>query len=74
MPDTKIDAVAEAELRNFLASIGELESVESGSRNCAFCGTKIGLNNLHAIIPGKDEVEYCCDADLCIAEMSWGEP
>jgi hypothetical protein len=57
------------DLREFLESIGELKSVESGERFCDVCGTLLTLHNLQIIIPREGGgFTFVCDKPECVAE------
>ena len=56
------------DLRDLLASIGELEAVEKGHRFCGTCNTPITLANLQIIVPLEGGgFKFVCHNPECVA-------
>jgi hypothetical protein len=63
-----LQAVMDEDLRGLLASIGELEAVESGQRFCSVCNRPITLANLQVIVPlGDGGFRFVCNQPECVA-------
>jgi RNA polymerase-binding transcription factor DksA len=67
MENQSIQAVLEDDLIGLLQSIGELDSIEGGSRVCSECGRPIALQNLQMIVPVTGGAfQYVCNYLTCI--------
>ena len=73
MPDPKLSAVLDDDLKQLLESLGELSMIENNEVNCAYCKRKITLGNIHAIFSRDNKIVYCCDNPDCITKMVWSD-
>lgn len=64
---SKIKAVFEADLIQYLVSLGIHDDILSGSLRCKYCGTGITLDNLQALIPDEDKIILVCSSAKCIS-------
>ncbi|MCI0530330.1 MAG: hypothetical protein L0Y74_00020 [candidate division Zixibacteria bacterium] len=65
----KVKAVHDYDLEQFLFSIGALEKIKNGFYHCLFCNAVVTINNLGALYPKNDKINFVCDRPSCIAEI-----
>jgi len=61
----KLKAVHDADLENYLMSLGILDGIKNGDFKCKYCGTTITLENLLCLYPVNEEISICCDRPSC---------
>jgi hypothetical protein len=66
----KLKAVHDNDLEQFLSSIGVLNQVITGYYHCIICDTQISLENLGAVYPKDNKIDFVCDRLSCLAEMN----
>lgn len=66
----KLRAVHDNDLEQFLASIGVLDQVVDGYHKCVICDTKITMDNLGAVYPKNDKINFVCDRLSCLAKIN----
>jgi len=67
----KIPAVFKEDLKTFLQSINEFDSIEKGERICKVCSKAITSMNIQIIIPQSNNVfDYICDSPICVEEYN----
>ena len=65
----KLRAVHDNDLEEFLSSVGVLKKLEGGNYNCLVCNANITLENLGAIYPKDNEINFICDRLSCIDKI-----
>lgn len=68
--DDKLKAVYSSDLNSFLEKLGISETFKQGHSVCRYCGTIIKENNLYALVPVNDTIEFCCTQPECILALS----
>lgn len=63
----RILAVHDYDFDDFFSSIGLLEHIHSGRRNCSVCGTPISVDNLAAVYSEDNILALICDNYSCLA-------
>lgn len=65
----KLKAVHDNDLSQFLSSIGGLEQIINGQHHCKICDIKITLENLGAIYPKGNKINFACNRLSCLTEI-----
>lgn len=74
---SKVTAIHDDDLTQFLTSLGILEKVRAGHLSCYFCKTVISEANLHAVFPHEKNIRVVCDNPECVkalAQLMAAEP
>ena len=58
------------DLSHFLLNLQILEDFDSGKCKCRYCDAVITKENLYAIIPVDDHIEFSCKSPLCMIKMN----
>lgn len=66
----KLKAVHDDDLEQFLLSIGVLEQIKNGLHCCIVCGTVITIENLGAVYPKDNKINFVCDRLSCFSEVN----
>ena len=66
----KIRAVHDNEINGLLSSLGILDEVEKGEYRCARCGTFITIENLGAIYPEGETINFVCERLSCLGKVN----
>jgi hypothetical protein len=69
----KVKAVHDNDLEQFLSSIGVLEQITEGYHHCIVCNTQITLENLGAVFPKDNKINFVCDRPFCLANLDHGD-
>lgn len=56
-------------VEDYLQSIGYLSQIINGKIQCKYCGEEITIENLEAIYPSEDDIEFICSRDLCLTQV-----
>lgn len=65
----KLKAVHDNDLSQFLSSIGVLEQIINGQHACNICDIKITLENLGAVYPEDNKINFVCNRISCLFEI-----
>jgi hypothetical protein len=65
----KLSAVHDNDLEEFLSSIGVLNQIVDGHYNCIICNINITLENLGAIYPKDNKINFICDRLSCLDQI-----
>lgn len=65
MENSEVEAVHDDDLISLLKSLGVYDKVVNGEYKCIYCGNKITLNNIDAIVPFDKSVAFTCNSDEC---------
>lgn len=57
-------------LEEFLSSLGVYETFVVGKEKCFNCLVVVSEDNLSAIFPDDNEVDFCCKENKCIEKLS----
>jgi len=60
-----LKAVHTNDVGKYLNSLGVLEGVKNGQKNCSICGKQISLSDFSAIYPKDGEICFVCDSIDC---------
>ena len=66
----KVKAVHDDDLEQFLSSIGVLDQIKEGYHYCIVCNTQITLENLGAVFPKDNKINFLCDRLSCLDKMN----
>ena len=66
----KLRAVHDNDLEEFLFSIGVLDQIKSGHHHCMICDTAITIENLGAVYPKENKINFVCDRPSCLSNMN----
>jgi hypothetical protein len=66
----KLKAVHDDDLDQFLSSIGVLDQIKKGYYHCIVCNTQITLENLGAVFPKDNKINFLCDRLSCLDKMN----
>lgn len=66
----ELKAVHDADLEQFLSSLGVLDQIKNGDHQCLVCKSRITLENLGAVHPREGKIFFLCDRPLCLANLS----
>ena len=66
----KVKAVHDNDLEQFLSSIGVLDQIKEGYHYCIVCNTQITLENLGAIFPKDNKINFVCDRPSCFVNLN----
>ena len=64
-----IRAVHDDDLNNLLDSLGLLKDFNAGKFQCFFCQTKVDGNNLNALLPVNNKIQFSCDNPICVKAL-----
>ncbi len=71
MKENKISAVYKEDLKKLLISIGEIDAIENGQRNCIVCSKVISVDNLQLIIPrAEKKYDFVCNDTECVSKYN----
>ena len=73
MQREKVKAVHDDDLEQFLSSIGVLDQIKKGYHYCIVCNTQITLENLGAVFPKDNKINFVCDRPSCLANLNQGD-
>jgi len=65
MSDKTIKAVHDDDLSRLLMSLGVYDSFIEGDSTCFFCGKHINEDDIFAIFPVDENIEFCCNDAEC---------
>lgn len=65
----KMRAVHDNDLEQFLSSIGVLDQIKNGNYHCSACDTEITMENLGAIYPKDNKINFVCNRPCCLTEI-----
>ncbi|MDK2966493.1 hypothetical protein [Lacrimispora sp.] len=65
MKNSGIKAVNNDDIVDLLESLGVYGEVIAGKKKCIFCGKTITVENIDAILPVDNSVEFSCNAEEC---------
>jgi hypothetical protein len=66
----KLKAVHDNDLEQFLSSIGVLDQVIGGYYHCMICDIQITIENLGAIYPKDNKINFVCERLSCLNEIN----
>lgn len=66
----KLKAVYSSDLDEFLTRIGCAQAFHSAQLRCRYCGVAISEQNLYAVVPINNSVEFCCNCSACIISLA----
>jgi hypothetical protein len=66
---TKIKAVSDQDLIPYLKSLNIYEDVLMGRVSCKFCGRKINIDNLQALLPHGQKICFICSNIKCLTHL-----
>lgn len=69
----KLRAVHDDDLRGFLSSIGVLDQVVAGSCHCAICNAQVTMENLGAVYPEDNKINFVCERHSCLGKANLTE-
>jgi len=69
----RVKAVHDDDLEQFLSSIGVLDQIKKGYHHCIVCNTQITLENLGAVYPKDNKINFVCDRPSCVANLDQEE-
>jgi len=69
----KVKAVHDDDLEQFLSSIGVLDQIKKGYHHCIVCNTQITIENLGAVYPKDNKINFVCDRPSCLANLDQEE-
>lgn len=64
-----IKAVEDQDLEKYLNSLGVLEEIKKGEVLCQYCGNKITIESLEAIVPRDGSVKFVCRNKNCMNQI-----
>lgn len=64
-PKSRLSAVYEDDVVEFLRRVGLLEVIEAGTLVCAICNQGVTLQNFRAAYPSGEDILVCCDKIDC---------
>lgn len=67
--DNQLKAVHDDDLITLLSSLGVYDDVCDEKIECLFCGEKISINNIGAIIPFYGEIKFSCNSPICLNKI-----
>ena len=67
---TKLKAVHDQDLEQFLVSLGLFSKVKNGMERCLVCGCPITLDNLGCVFPYEGEIKLCCGQLSCYNDVT----
>ena len=62
----ELKAIYATDLDSFLEKTGLSNSFHSGGVKCRYCSAKITKENLYALVPNNNSIEFCCNQPECI--------
>lgn len=65
MKDNKVKAVIEDDFVPLLKTLGIYQDIVDGQVACMYCGQKVGISEIEAIVPVKREVKIVCSTSEC---------
>ena len=65
----KVKAVHDDDLEQFLSTIGVLNQINNGYHHCIVCNTQITIENLGAVYPKDNKINFVCDRPSCLANL-----
>lgn len=65
MKNNELKAFNDDDVVGLLKSLQVYDEVLNGHKNCIFCGDKISLINIDAILPVEHKVEFSCLKSEC---------
>lgn len=65
MKNNQMKAVHDDDLDSLLKSLNVFDSVCSGKYECLFCHKKITVDNIDAIVPYENSIQFTCDSPEC---------
>jgi hypothetical protein len=68
-PKTKLKAVHDEDLENFIDRLGILKKFKSGEIKCKFCEAPITFENLHSLFPQSGAIKFVCDSSDCVRKL-----
>lgn len=66
----KLRAVHDKDLEEFLSSIGVLDQIRDGYCYCSVCNTPITIENLSAVYPKNDKINFVCENLSCLVKIN----
>ena len=66
----KVKAVHDNDLGQFLSSIGALDQIKKGCHHCIVCNIPITLENLGAVFPKDNKINFVCERLSCLDKMN----
>lgn len=69
MKNNQMKAVHDNDLNNLLKSLNVYDDVCSGKFECIFCHKKITIENIDAIVPYDNSVQFTCDDPECHSKL-----
>jgi hypothetical protein len=70
MEKKEINAIHDDELDSLLKKIGVFNDYKDKKLYCCFCKDIIREDNFYAILPEKDDINFCCDKKACIEKIN----
>lgn len=68
--DDNLKAVYSSDLGSFLENLGLAEKFNQGKIVCRYCKCVITKENLYAIVPVNNTVEFCCNQPGCVLSLA----
>lgn len=65
MKNKEMRAVHDDDLESLLKSLNVYNDVVTGKFKCLFCQNKITIENIDAIVPYNNSVQFTCDNPEC---------
>jgi hypothetical protein len=66
----KLRAVHDNDLEGFLSSIGVLDQIRKGYHHCIVCDTPIAIENLGAVYPKENKINFVCERLSCLGKVN----
>lgn len=67
--NNEMKAVHDDDLESLLKSLNVYEDVCAGKFECLFCHKKVTLENIDAIVPYDNSVQFTCDDPECHSKL-----
>jgi len=64
-----IRAVHEDDLQSYLAGLGLLDYIRSGTAKCSHCASPVTMDNLGGLFPAEEDIVPVCDRPSCLASL-----
>jgi hypothetical protein len=69
----KLKFVLDSDLEVYLKSLGLYTDIQKGHLKCTFCGDRITIVNLSALVPEKKEIKLVCTKYGCVNRVKSNE-
>ena len=69
MQNNSINVLEAGDLKDFIKKLGLWDDFIGAKCKCRYCGDAVGGDNLHAFVPAKDHIEFCCSKASCLSRF-----